>query len=143
MGDEFVTRVLRIFSDLDSHDILWWNSEPCFFVVCNDVFAWGSADLEEITPKNIGMLEKAIVDVRKVAPDEDWLWGPLLFCARVRGMRPQGAVYPSGDRGIIFASLFDECGPHRPANLMNPQATPPSRRIESWSEEMTSDIKGL
>jgi hypothetical protein len=48
--------------------------------------------------------------------------GDLFWCARVRGMRPQGACYKSIPEA--FWPLFDACGPAREADLGNPSKQP-------------------
>jgi hypothetical protein len=80
------------------------------FVICNDVFYWGTADLEEVTPENFHILEQSLKD--------DEFYGDILFCARVRKMRPQGAFYKSLDDNQ--KKLFNECGPEREIDLTNP-----------------------
>lgn len=84
---------------------------------CNDVFWWGCADFEEVTEANFPVLEECIKKTRE--------YGGLLFCAHVRGLRPQGAFY-----GVIpkeLWPLFDEAGPERsedePGNTPRPDPT--------------------
>lgn len=107
-------------------DIWWreWNepgSELRFYANCSDIFVWGCSDLEEITPRNIDVLEQSIQDCRDAADDHHW--GVLLFVARVRQMRPQGAVLKQITNPQVLA-LFDAAGPKREIDLGNPYAHP-------------------
>lgn len=122
---EFIIRLLRLFQ-FDYCGEVWWRGEPeldgplSFFVTCNDAFWWATGDNERITPENIGVLEQAFADLEKVRARSH---APLLFCARVRGMRPQGAMY----KYIPDAAwpLFDAAGPARdqkePGNTPRPE----------------------
>lgn len=128
---EFVLKVLRIFDDIDSCDDLFWRTPTTgcpysFFAMCNDVFWWGTADLEEITESNVHVLEQAISDIRDVGHRYDHL-GPGLFASRIRKMRPQGAWYrsmrkpPSIGVGLEqVLALFDASGPERETDITNP-----------------------
>lgn len=116
---EYIVAVLRIFDEADHHDELWWrvdDGKVRFFVPCNDVFWWGTADLEEITEANLPLLESTL---RESEGKEWWAWAAQVFVARVRNMRPQGACYkhyPPEAR-----EMFDACGPPRKADFMNPK----------------------
>jgi hypothetical protein len=116
----FMLRVLAATASIDGHDeIIWWTREPyapiTFLVLCNDVFDWGTADCEPLTPDNIYEFEQAIADVRAATQNDTY--ASMLFCARRRKQRPQGACYPS-DRGLW--PLLDACGPERETGLGNP-----------------------
>jgi hypothetical protein len=113
---EFTHRVLRLVSKYDIYDSLFWNSKPQFFMNVNDDFWWGTADLEEITTANIDALEQAITDCEKVS-DVGSVYAPMLFAARIRGIRPQGASYPP-ERELW--PLLDACGPEREVEFGNP-----------------------
>jgi len=128
----FMLRVLTLFASTDSHDLLFWHTAGkyapvTFFVNVNDVFHWACADLEEITRENITLAERAIEDVqsatRKVgwSTPSDWT---VLFAARARKMRPQGAAYRCIERAVW--PLLNACGPERvigpedPGNTQRP-----------------------
>lgn len=124
----FVTRVMEIFSltHADVYGELFWridDGQLHLYVNVSDVFAWGSADVEEITPETLPVLEKAFIDLRPygavdfVAP---------LYAARHRSERPQGAAYPDErDRAWREVSaLYDACGPVRETGLGNPRTAP-------------------
>lgn len=93
----------------------------------SDVFAWGGADAEDITPEHLPVLERAWLDC-KVADAEEWT--VELYAARVRGMRPQGAAYP---KEAAVAALFDACGPEREVGLGNPRKPPTTTPKETSS----------
>lgn len=121
----FVTRVLRVFARHDQRDDLFWSADDtAFAVVCNDVFHWGTSDLEEITPANVGELERAYADA-KAAHEIGEYYGGMLFAARVRGMRPQNAAYPADRPGLW--PLLDACGPPRAVGPGNPRPHPGDR----------------
>jgi len=144
---DFLYRVFRL-GGFDRHPEIWWRTDGEYapvtiFVNCNDLFWWASADCERLTPENIGLWEQAYSDLDALLRDEprtpeNQTDGPVrkawlargtrrisimscvdwLFCARVRGMRPQGACYPS-DAPEVWP-LFDACGPERPTGHGNP-----------------------
>lgn len=133
---EFVMRVLRLTSlfnedgsDGVGHEDVFWRTDGkyapvTFFVQCNDVFAWATADAVDLTPQNIRIFEQSICDC-KASVQFGEIYGPMLFCARVSGMWPQGAAYPH-ERELW--PLFDACGPERAIDYSNPsdkaQVTP-------------------
>ncbi len=140
----FLLRVLRIFDGVGvpSADSIWWRTDGEYapftiFVNCNDAFWWGTADAEPLTPANVGEMERAVADCI-VATRNNSPWGehgcavyaPLLFCARVRGMRPQGAAYPHGADHAGVRALFDACGPEREVGDANPQRPPQDAEAE-------------
>jgi hypothetical protein len=79
------------------------------FINCNDFFWWACGDCEELDDWNL--LEQSLID----AGDD----GCLLYCARKRKMRPQGAFY----KYLKLENLhwFDECGEKREINFGNPE----------------------
>lgn len=99
-----------------------------FFVNCNDLFFWGCADVEEITPENVGELRRAVSDLREslgvssmpnpATESDKWKewdkapsWGTELFACRVRKMRPQTPVL--NKLRSELRPLFEACGPER------------------------------
>lgn len=113
---DFVMDVLRFVADEDIHGQLWWKFEEDglhFFVNCNDMFFWGCSDCEELTPANLGILKQAFADCGERDSHAD-----LLFVARQRGLRPQGAAYSYIPREIW--PLFDAAGPEREVEFGNP-----------------------
>lgn len=113
---DFTRRVLNLFSDHDIHSLLFWKSDGYFGMNVNDVFFWGAADLEQVTPENIDELERAIQDCIAI-DDCAETEGCLLFAARQRNARPQGAAYPE-NRALW--PLFDAAGPERETGFGNP-----------------------
>lgn len=130
----FVRRVLAVYDGFDGPDgsELWWRTDGEYapvtmFAMCNDLFFWGSADLEKITPENVVELERAVEDCKKVDEVVGVCEATSLFCCRVRGMRPQGAAYPKDKK---FWPLFDACGPEREVGLGNPKGHPNESVVE-------------
>lgn len=118
---EFLSRLFSILDDFDQHDDLYFRTgqrfgggsfaEPAsFFINCNDLFYWATADLEEITPENIDLLEQSFADA-KAACQFGELYGGALFAARSRGMRPQQPAY--AQYPAEMHPLFDAAGPVR------------------------------
>lgn len=122
----FIRRVLSIVDRFDFHDCILWYCEEGkpvqFFVGCNDLFWWATADCQVVTPENVDELERAFVDA--AAADDCCAYGPMLFCARMRGERPQGAAYPINFKDYqprtAFWTLLDACGPERDVGPLNP-----------------------
>ena len=120
---ETIRRAFTVFDGFDgpSNDELWWRTDDEYapvtlLVNCNDLFMWGCADCETLTPADMDDLEKAVADAA-VAGDKDK--GHLLWVARKRGCRPQGAYYKYFKGGL--PDLFDACGPARETGLGNPE----------------------
>jgi hypothetical protein len=139
----FILKVLYIFKDIDCQDDLWWymDSEKgpvSFSVNCNDLFYWACADSEDITPDNIELLEQTIRDIRaridnNITMDRAMLFqAPILFVARVRKMRPQGAAY--GYINSKIWDLFDACGPER-GNEFGNTPKPDMAKLQKWEED--------
>ncbi len=129
--------VLRIFSFNHTEDIWWRENEENreqldFYINCSDFFYWGSSDVELITSEKLGILyeAKAEIDTLEIA-DHLKEYG-LLFCAKVRGMRPQGAYYKYLDEAMW--PLFDECGPMRETGSGNPHGHPESGKTVVTTE---------
>lgn len=123
----FVMRVLTLFAMFphDSTEMLMWRVDGkyaplTFMVSCSDFFWWGTADCEVISPDEIEPLEQAFADVTAASTNGqmDAYWGSVLYVARKRGLRPQGAAYPTIP---ALAALFDACGPERTVGLGNPK----------------------
>ncbi len=123
MNDKFVMEVLELFSD-DNSSLMWSveNGVVSFAVNCSDVFAWGCADAEDITPENISILRKAMEDCELANKATRNFWSGELFACRVRGMRPQGAAYPKNHPELW--PLLDACGPVRKIGFGNPKPSP-------------------
>jgi hypothetical protein len=113
---DFITRVLAIFWKADNEDELFWrvdNDQVRLFVMCSDTFTYATADLEEITPANVHLLEQSVEEVRAVSADPyTWSLGFPLFCARIRGMR----VMPMMELPDSVQEMFNACGPERTSN---------------------------
>ncbi len=89
---EFIIRVLKVTSEHDLQGELLWrveNNEAKFDLICNDWFAWASADCVEITPENIDLLDSTMKEAVEVDPLGGRMYGGGLFCCRVEKMLPQ------------------------------------------------------
>lgn len=120
MTDKQIRRLLGIAAKWDLFGDLYWTEDLQFDVNVNDVFFWGCSDGEYIeTDEDIDALEQACRDC-----DAAWKghghYGSMLYAARRRGLRPQGAAYPPRE----LWDLFDEAGPERETGLRNPKPHP-------------------
>lgn len=127
--NEELAFIVKVLQQFDYEDGLLWSvkdGHAKFSVICNDVFWWGSADAEDLTPDNVDELKRAREDVMSAkgrdqgSSEAEWryeAYAKELFCARVRKMRPQGAAYPKDPK---MWSLFDACGPEREIDILNP-----------------------
>lgn len=155
MDDKTLFYEVAKLAEFDGNSAIFWrydNGRMRVFAECGDVFAWGCSDVEEITPDNLAMLRQAVADVRTLTTTEtleqrDASDGFTLFCARARGMRPQGAFYkylevhivepgpPNAEHGYptwkpnkelaaqrtaALHALFDAAGPERVVDAANP-----------------------
>jgi hypothetical protein len=86
------------------------DTEITYYVDCSDFFWWGCADGEDVLEEDLPALLQALKDSPKN--------GELLYCARKRGVRPQGAYYKylEGDE-----ELFNACGVDREIDFCNPK----------------------
>lgn len=103
MTDENIKDLLVFVARHDVADTLFWDSGLNFFANVNDSFFWACGDLEPITDSNVKDFKTAITDCKGESN------GATLFAARIRGMRPQGALYKYIPKELW--PLFDACGP--------------------------------
>ena len=122
--EAYILGVLGLWQDADLiPDGLTWRVKDgavSFGANCSDVFYWGTADVEDITPEDLGLLDECLTDL--MAVDAPYLL-PELFCARRRGMRPQTPFgrkydrhtqqYPEDTMSPKVRALFDAAGPVR------------------------------
>lgn len=130
------TDLLRFLSYQDDIEFIYRvNKELTDVTVsvnCSDVFWWGTADAEDITPEDLDDLEQARKDLEALGGYDHHVYADTLWVCRKRGMRPQGPWYGycSAD-GMIRRSfvrkaveeLFNACGPEREDS---PQAPRPA-----------------
>ncbi|MBT0771748.1 hypothetical protein KIH74_22600 [Kineosporia sp. J2-2] len=123
MTESWILEALRLTEGEPADSVFWHHREGSLklYFLCNDVFAWGCADAEEITEANLRLLAQARADL--VASGDKYAdhLGDL-YAARVRKLRPQGACYPYYPESIW--KLFDACGPEREVGMGNPKPRP-------------------
>lgn len=112
MDCEFIKDLLKLLALHDVTDEVGWSEDLEFYAQCNDAFWWATADAEDITQNSLQCLMGALKD----GGDD----GMLLYCARQRKMRPQGARYRYINKENWH--LFDACGPERATDSGNPKA---------------------
>lgn len=123
-GDVLALRALRTTA-FEYCEALFWRVDDGILSVhvnCSDLFAWGAADAEELTAANIDLFEATFAECEATFGQYRAMWAAELFCARVRGKRPQGAFYRNLEPE--WAVLFDACGPERQTGLGNPVERP-------------------
>ena len=98
--ERFVMCLLALTAKYDVNEEIMWSENLDFAVLCNDAFWWGTADAEAITPKTLPELEQALID----GGTDD---GMILYCARRRKLRPQGAMYKYIKKPELF-NVFPE-----------------------------------
>lgn len=109
----FETYIRELYKLVDICDSeLMWDGENFPEINCSDLFYWGLADSESIPPEALPELKQALNDIKN--HEDGW----LLYCARTRKMRPQGAAYFFLEHE--YWHLFDECGSEREINKGNP-----------------------
>lgn len=124
---DFLESVLRVFA-FEWCDELWWSDRQedgklRLYADCSDFFHWATSDVEEIEgEEDLALLVRSKQDVQAALGAELVGHWPSLYCARKRGMRPQGAIYELLPKEIWH--LFDACGPERETGFGNPRARP-------------------
>ena len=124
-----MVKVMKLMSLYDDRDSLFWRwdedeKEMMLYVMCNDLFYWATADLEQITHENVDLLKQSYVDCKIANEITGVTYATQLFACRVRGMRPQGAAYPGDvefkytdhteiDSQKAIRYLMDQAGPVR------------------------------
>lgn len=112
-------RVRALFADTDgwlcdTDDDSVADSDWSLVVACNDCFGWGMADSEPIMPEDFAALWQARADAAG-SP-----WWPLVWVARKRGMRPQGALLREIAPDDPALPHLLAAGPPRPVTFGNP-----------------------
>ena len=110
-----VMRVLEVTAKHYDYDDLSWRTDgeyaPVTFIVnCNDLFYWACADAVAITSSNIDKFEKAYEDATQHC-EYGADYAQLLFCCRVREMRPQKSYFRNIHEELW--KLFNACGEER------------------------------
>jgi len=112
---------------VDTTDVIGDHFTPDYYelavgIRCNDLFYWGTSDIQLITDNDITTVIQACSDILEVGScepnrsrtnfrHEAHRWADNLIACRIRKMRPQGAMYEWIPPEI--AVLFDQCGPER------------------------------
>lgn len=123
MNDTEIRRLLKLVEKYEIEDRVHWDRTLTFYIICNDFFHWGCADGENIeTTEDMDLLENCMKEIKYHIKDPmDFTWentATLLYCAKKRGTRPQGAYYQYISER--YWDLFDACGPEREVSFGNP-----------------------
>lgn len=92
-------------------DNLWWRTAQhgehlAVFADCSDVFAWSSADVEEVTDANIDALLSCYAECEAIFGRYQAIWAGALFCARQRHAPVQPAFAALVGREPRWTLLF-------------------------------------
>jgi len=115
-----VYKLMQTFGRLDIDDITWYakkDGEIEVFVGCNDVFAWGCADMETIEPGDIDLVGDIVSQLESIDTGLSSYWA-ILYISRKRKLRPQGIIYEGLPKQMI--ALLNDCGPEREIDICNP-----------------------
>lgn len=125
---KFIERVLKEVG-CDKGEFLLYNDDEKtnrinFSLICSDVFAWGIADAENLTPENIHLIKECREELKSVDLMDYYLAD--LFACKVRKLRPMNrylqmmetSLRPSTlknneDESLKIArrKIFEDCGP--------------------------------
>lgn len=106
----FTKELLKFIAEHDLHDYLFWDEDLDFHVMCNDVFYWGTSDMELITLDSFNIFKECI--------DEIGHQGVYLYASKQRKLRPQGAFYKYIKK--VYWNKFNACGNKRKLDFLNP-----------------------
>lgn len=109
---DLILRAFVVFDDFQcSHTWLGWRTDGEYAPVslsvsCSDLWNPGS-DSDDLTVDNIGVLEKALEDIKAIHPKGRGQT-PVLFCSRLRKKPPPESYFKYIPKEIHH--LFRECG---------------------------------
>lgn len=89
-NEELFIKVAKLAGKYRFWEDLMWDENLEVGVNVSDLFYWACSDAEDITEENFPILVQAIEDVAAISEGAVDRYGPVLFAARARGMRPQG-----------------------------------------------------
>ena len=79
-------------------------STTIIFVNCNDIWAWGCADAEEVTKKELPVLCRMYMGDKR--------WGVLKWACRKRGMRPQFPIRRDMKELGVWSEMMESLEPN-------------------------------
>jgi hypothetical protein len=89
-----------LFTNNGHWDSNWTKDKTTLHVSCNDLFAWGCADAEDILHSEISELYSMY---RK-----DPIWGASAWCIKKRNLMPQSPVEKKMRESGVWNDLLDE-----------------------------------
>ena len=123
MTNELILDAMKFAAVYNIRNTIDWivddNNDIILCVVCDDFFEDKTVDRQFITDDNINCWRTSVLDVVDINP-QLCMYGPLLYCCRMRSMRPQGTCYRKIPEQLW--PLFDECGPKRKIGFGNPKS---------------------
>jgi hypothetical protein len=108
---DLIKKILLFAREHDLESDISWDDDLNFYINCNDVFFWGCADGEPITEDTLPILKQAVEEIGVSN-------GHILYCARMRKLRPQGAYYKYINKQDW--DVFNACGEEREVGMGNP-----------------------
>lgn len=104
--EPYAERAFSIVAKYDSHeDLFWWADFTVVGVRCSDFFSYATADLETIeSNEDAEALEQAYKDVIEAHGEFYTTWGPELYAARKRNLKPASFIKFKNEK---IKALFD------------------------------------
>lgn len=129
---DFLIKCLKLLQECSIEPYFYFEEDKVRITInTNDLFFWGCADEEEVTPENFHILEESYNDLKALG-EYEYLYTYVLFACRINKMRPQGAAYPTSSN--VFP-LINACGPEREIGLGNPcEVNCGNRRMRVYSD---------
>lgn len=129
----FIKELLDIIDKHDATSDLFWRKQPdgsfCFYINCNDLFYWATADAEDVTPADLETLDQAYTDADTAGGE---YFGAQLYAARRRQMRPQAPYFQYFNDNLV--ELFKAAGP--------PREEENDERIAKYLERRNGHLRG-
>ena len=110
--EQFKIDLLKFAAKNDVACDLMWNEDLEFSVICNDTFAYCSADAEDISSQeDLDLLMRCMEDCVEADGTHGSAYASILYVARKRKMRPLYEVLSHIPVGIC--DLLEACGSAR------------------------------
>lgn len=110
--EQYKINLLKLAAKYGINDLLLWNEELEFSIMCSDAFFYATADDEEVlSQEDVDLLEQCIKECLNVGDGLGELRGTLLYVAKKRKMRPLLDIYTHIPKAV--QELLNACGPDR------------------------------
>ena len=114
--EQFKINLLKLAAKYDIKDTLLWSEELDFSIMCSDAFFYATADAEDVlSQEDVDLLEQCVEDCLELDNGLGEVYGPLLYVAKKRKMRPLLDIYTHIPKAV--QELLNACGPERESLL--------------------------